>query len=536
MKFPIRLIASVVALALCSPVPAQEPTIDVQRFEIEGDNPLGAERTAAILSAHVGPARTLNQLEDAALALEKALQDEGQPFHRVLIPAQKPAQGAVVLQIVHFTLSEVEIEGNEHFSNENIRRSLPALVEGRAPDLRAIGRDLTAANSHPSKNVQLTFREGRAPDTLAAGLKVRDVDPIAIFSSLNFHRRIEDHDNRDSTYRFALGIQHSNLFDRDHVATLSYTTDLRPGRVSETTLLGAFYQMPLLGSGRSVSAYYTYSDVSSGRVQQGGSSVDVAGSGEFWGLRVTQALPRIDVLQQSLSAAIDFKHFDNKTTLSNLGVVQPLGSDTGSRPLSLRYVLRADIEPMSIGGSIEYAWNTGGGIGNDRAAYLRDGNDFHWDAWRATLDFSRLVANWTVMARARGQWSGDPLISGEQFGLGGTGSVRGFRDREVSGERGYQVTLEAIGPGISQYALQPVLFMDFGSIYLRPRNNDPAQVSAREGMLSAGVGLRWNWQRKLDLSLDLAHVFDGRRDVPNQITASTQSGDNRLHLGLFYRF
>lgn len=538
MIFRHRLVFAALLMALAQAVPAQtaEPTLAVQQFNLEGDNPLGAERSAAILAAHVGPARSLSQIEDAALALEKALQSAGHAFHRVLVPAQKPEQGIVTLQIVQYVVSAVDITGNQHFSEQNIRRSLPSLVEGRAPDLGAIGRDLTAANAHPAKNVQLTFREGKAPDTLDAALKVRDVDPVALFSSLTFHRRLQDHDNRDSTYRFTLGAQHSNLFDRDHIGTLSYTTDLRPGRVSETTLLGAYYQLPLLGAGRSLSAYYTYSDVSSGRVQQGGSTVDVAGSGEFWGLRVTQALPRIDVVQHSLSAAIDFKHFDNQTTLSNLGVVQPLGTDSGSRPLSLRYVLRADIEPMSIGGSVEYAWNSGGGTGNDRSSYLRDGTDYHWDAWRAALDFSRLVSNWTLSARVRGQWSGDALIPGEQFGLGGTASVRGFRDREVSGERGYQVTLEGVGPALSSYALQPVLFIDFGSIYLRPRNNDPALFNAREGMLSAGAGLRWNWERRLDMALDLAHVFDGRRDIPNQITASTESGDTRLHLNMFYRF
>lgn len=537
-KFRLRPLA-VVALALISGAAAAQeggPTLDVTRYVVEGNNPFDEAKTAAILAPHLGAGRTLSQLEAASEGLEKALRAAGYSFHRVVIPAQKPEAGVVKLQVLQFTLSQVTVSGNENFSEQNIRRSVPSLVEGQAPDVKAIGRDLTAANAHPAKNIQLTFKEGQQPDTLDAAIKVRDVSPLALFSSLNFHRRVEDHDNGDSTYRFALGVQHSNLFDLDHVATLSYTTDLRPGRISDSTLIGLFYQVPFHGTGRNLSAYYTYSDVSSGRVQQGASSVDVSGSGEFYGLRVTQALPRYDVLQHSLSAAIDFKSFDNKTTLSNLGVVQPLGIDTGSRPVSLRYVLRADVDEMSFGGSIEYAHNIGGGSGNDGATHDAGGTDYHWDAWRLAVDVSRIVGDWTLAARLRGQWSGDALIAGEQFGLGGTGSVRGFRDREASGERGHQLTLEAVGPGLTSFAIQPVFFVDLGEVYLRPRNNDPARVDLSEGLLSAGAGLRWNWQRRFDLALDIAHVLDGRPDIPNQLTASTETGDTRLHLSLFYRF
>ena len=59
------------------------------------------------------------------MALEKAMRDEGYVFHRVFVPVQKPKDGEVTLQIIQFTIGTVNVSGNENFSTENIRRSLP---------------------------------------------------------------------------------------------------------------------------------------------------------------------------------------------------------------------------------------------------------------------------------------------------------------------------------------------------------------------------------------------------------------------------
>ena len=58
--------------------------------------------------------------------MERAIRAEGFVFHRVFVPVQKPVDGQISLQILRFTLDQVTMSGNEKFSTENIRRSLPA--------------------------------------------------------------------------------------------------------------------------------------------------------------------------------------------------------------------------------------------------------------------------------------------------------------------------------------------------------------------------------------------------------------------------
>ena len=104
-----------------------EPTLDIRGFKIDGDNPLSEAQTGAVLAPFTGDKRGLSQIEAAATALERAIRAEGFVFHRVFVPVQKPVDGQISLQILRFTLDQVTMSGNEKFSTENIRASLPSL-------------------------------------------------------------------------------------------------------------------------------------------------------------------------------------------------------------------------------------------------------------------------------------------------------------------------------------------------------------------------------------------------------------------------
>lgn len=502
------------AAAQSPAAPVPEPTIDVARFSVTGNNPLDSERTQALLAPLAGSQRTLAQIEAAASALEKALHAEGFAFHRVLVPAQKPKAGEITLQIVHFPLADVGIEGNEHFSADNIRRSLPTLREGEVIDLNLLGRDISAANMNPAKQAAITFKESKQPRAIDAVVKVKDVNPLSVFAGLTTNRPFSPW-HGDSIYRLTMGMQHANLFDRDHVATLSYTTD--PSHLSAVTLLGAYYQIPFHGTGLNLSAYYTYSDVSSGRVQQGGGFFDVSGRGKFFGTRLTQSLRRMGSLQQNLSIAIDDRFFENSTTF-NGAPVQP---DVGSRPLSLRYAAHNEEAWGTLAGHVEYAVNLRSGGGNNRDRYLANGGNHDWEAWRYSADLTINATPWQYSARLRGQWTHNMLIPGEQFGLGGSNSVRGFADREVSGDHGYGWSLEAKGPTIFIPHLRPVFFVDGGSAHSR-------SIASTERLMSIGAGLRWS-TRDIDLAADIAHALDRN-------SLAVNPARSRLHFSLVYRF
>jgi hemolysin activation/secretion protein len=507
---------------------ASAPILEIKRFVVEGDNPLSPEETQAILAPHLGVHRSLTTIEAAASALEQALRDRGYSFHRVIVPAQRPSGGELKLQVLSFPLNEVTVTGNEHFSTENILRSLPGLEPGKSPDLKALSSQLGLANEHPSKRLTINIKESARRDALDAEVRVRDGKVIQPFVSLTGHTRDFDNTiNRNTGYtRLTLGVQHGNLFDRDHVATFAYTTS--PEEVSNVTQYGVFYWLPFYGYNTSLNAYWTKSDINTGTVGLGGQSFDVSGRGEFYGIRATYALPRMGEINQTVSVAIDDRYF--KSTLSTTGLVQTV--PVGSRPLSLRYTVRKEQPQSTFGGYAEYVVNMGGARADSDTEYaissLRTGVNPgpHWNAWRWALEGHQVFArNWVAIGRLRGQYADEPLIPGEQFGLGGAGSVRGLRERETAGDRGYSLNLELQAPDVGGGIL-PFVFYDQGyRKYVSPVPGLPD----KDSVSSLGAGMRWNWQKNLDVSVTYANVLNG-------VAVGTPSGHDQLLFSAFYRF
>jgi hemolysin activation/secretion protein len=491
------------------------PTLDIQRYVIEGDNPLSAEETGQLLAPFTGSKRTLRQIEEAANAMERAMRERGLAFHRMFVPAQKPSAGEVRLQIIGIKLGTVEVAGNEHFTSDNIRRSLTSLKEGGVPEVRTLGRDITASNANPAKQVTVTFKESPQASTVDAVVKVKDSPPMSFFLNLTGNQSLSGQGSEQNTYRMSGGFQHANLFDRDHVMTVSYTTD--PGDPGKVSLYSAYYQIPLYGHGINLSASVTSSDVASGRVQQGAGVFDVSGSGLFTGIRLTKALTRVDTLQQTLGIGLEDRFFKNSTTFNG----QPIQPDVGSRVVSLQYTFRNEPSWGSIAGSVDYAVNAGGGAGNTEVDHAANGGTRDWGAWRFNVEASVPSARWQYTGRLKGQYAEKSLISGEQFGLGGANSVRGFVDRVVSGDDGHQWSLEVMGPELGDLQIRPVLFVDGGQVHV-------FAGGLTENLLSAGVGLRMVY-RKLQVGLDLAQTIERN-------SADLAGPAMRMHLALSYRF
>ena len=509
--------------------------LDVQRFEVAGDLPLTPAEVEETLRPHLGVHRDLATLEAAAAALENRVREMGFAFHRIIVPAQKPAGGVVRLQVLRFPLGAVEVKGNEHFSEANVLAALPGLVPGSSPDVREIGREIALANEHPARRLAVIMKEGQAPDTVDAEVRVRDAAPGQTLVSLSGQTRDQyDEINRNTGYtRVSIAHQRSDLFDLDHALTAVYTTS--PDETRKVGQLGLFYWIPLYGHHASVQFHYTRSDVNTGVIGAGlsGADFNVSGRGEFLGVRATYDLPKWGSTAQTLSAALEDKHYASSVGLNIGAVALALPTpDIHARPISLRYALREQQAWGSLGGYLEYAINTHGGSGNHAAAYTatRPRAGFHWEARRFGIDAATQWSGWELAARFRGQYSYSSLIPGEMFGVGGPGTVRGLRDREITGDKGYALTLEARGPAIVD-TLRPVVFYDQGRVVL---NSAYGLQASSEAVSSVGVGLRWTWSNHLEAAPDLAHVIDGV--APSGTVPGTQAGRSKLTFNLLYRF
>ena len=510
------LVSALLAGVTMAPIQAQTPVVRfvVERFEVQGDNPLSEARTQEVLAPYTGEHAGVDGLLAAADALEQAIQEAGVAFQRVVLPPQSLQDGTVVLRIAVFKVARVEVRGAQHHSEANVRRSVPSLREGETPDTGAIARDMAVANRLGWKSLNLTLRESDTDvEGLDAVVEVQDRRRWLVWSGL-------DNTGSASTgpLRWSLGASAGNLFDRDHSLNASYVTS--PGHASQVKQWAAGYTAPVYGPGGTVSAYYVSSDVDTGRVLD---TFDVSGAGAFAGLQYTQELRRRGRLSQRLSVGLDDRRFDNDVVLSGVDVAPPV---VRSRPVSLGYGAEYAGEDWGLDLRVQYTRSLKSGSSNDDAVYHRnrEGAEAGWDALRggATLRWS-LPAGWTARGLVEGQVANEALIAGEQFGLGGAGSVRGFSEREVAGDDGVRGSVELWSPAIAHTGARFLVFADAGRVFNAPGGIAPST----DTLASVGAGVRWNWKEHVALLLDVGVIVEG---------TTTRENGKRGHLNLLVRY
>jgi len=510
---------------------------NVERFAVDGENPLSAARTRAILAPYLGAQEGLERLVGAAQALEDALRAAGRAFQRVVLVPQTLTAGVVRLRIVTIKVSKVVVHGNEHYSEDNIARMFPGLVPGEPPPPTAtLSRQLRLANEQPAKSVALTFRDSEtAANALEADIAVKDRRPYSVFTSL-------ENTGTASTgpWRWTVGGSYMNLFDRDQTVSATYTTAV--GHAGQVKQGSVSYSAPIYRWAGSVLAYYVASDVSTGFVESAG--LDISGSGRFWGVRYTQRFGSSGGFRQRVTVGLDDKLFDNVgRTTSGTNILD----DVRSRPVSVEY--SATMQGSDWGGTftLAYVRNLVAGGANNGFAYARnrEGAEPGWDLVRITgAAAGGSIFGWQPRALVQVQVANEPLIPGEQFGLGGARSVRGFDEREVAGDSGFRVSGELWSPDLGPFAsgrIRVLAFVDRGVAYL----DRPLVVngSRREGLASIGAGLRWTWKDYASISFDLAAVLDGSPaatvvNADGSVTTPTKrgAGDVRGHLSFGLRY
>ena len=163
-----------------SPAPAMAaqvtPVFTIKGFNITGENPLADGDTSRVLAPFLRADATLETLQKATTALEAALRDKGFALHRVVLPPQDVG-ATVTLNIVKFVIGTVTVEGNSSYSTDNIRASLPALVEGTAPNFNTLAVQTAIANESQGKQVQVTLKEGQVADKIDAKVVVKESKP-----------------------------------------------------------------------------------------------------------------------------------------------------------------------------------------------------------------------------------------------------------------------------------------------------------------------------------------------------------------------
>jgi hemolysin activation/secretion protein len=221
-----------------------------------------------------------------------------------------------------------------------------------------------------------------------------------------------------------------------------------------------------------------------------------------FGTKLTAPLREFYGIQSSLQLGLDYKSYQAKTYSTNLTYFNLYAIDSfGNRvlvtnqtirlpnnsddklyylPISLNWI---GSRPDRTGGT---SFSVGGNLFLEPLASARTnfqtvagsryagGNYMTINARLVRLQ--NLPDGWSALFNANGQWSSTPLISNEQFALGGLSGVRGYQSGEDYGDTGWRTQFDLRAPPVNVgYFSTPAgevpahlrcsIFMDYGEVY-----------------------------------------------------------------------
>ncbi len=282
---------------------------------------------------------------------------------------------------------------------------------------------------------------------------------------------------------------------------------------------------------------------------------------ENLGTRISIPLPELASIRSTFSFGLDFKRYrlasfnTNNVSATYVLITNQFGpvytnilSASGTPP---RYA-SVDYIPFNAGLDLSIPDKLGTTFFNANSAFnvlhaLSGNSDFSSAAYTTNarshyvtvnLGVSReqkIYQDWSVLFRANGQWADGPLISNEQFAMGGTMGVRGYREGEVYGDSGWRVTVEPHTPYYNLHAttkngtavpflLRGSVFVDYGQIAAEP----DAGFNHVLRFCGAGFGVTGQIENHLDARFTVAWPM-------LRINAITP-GTTRVYFGLGLQF
>ena len=505
-------------LTAATPDTASPPTFAVRRFAVEGNTVLDPTRVDAALAAYLGEARSFADVQAAVAALQAAYARAGFGAVRVFLPEQTIASGTVRITVVEPQLRRVAIDGADAFDADRIRRALPALSEGSTPNTDDLAAQIRLANDNPARRLSVELRSDASGD-IDAAVTVREQKPWRIGV-------VVDNTGTPATGRVRSGMffQHANVAERDHVVTAQFVT---APEHTDRVAIGAFNsRVPLPGVGDAIDVFGVHADVDSGVVSE---LFNVRGRGSVVGARYQLNLRPTAAWRHRVSLGLERRIFDNHVETFDGTDLVP---DVTANPASIGYAASWSRERTLVELGATVVRNLPGGAHGHAADFdaARAGAPAGYGLLRWSLAATQaLPGDWQLRLSAEGQATRDALVSGEQFGIGGQDSVRGFYEREIINDKGVRAGVELRTPEAAAFGgsgtAQALAFYDVGRV---TRNQPLPGEVAQANIASVGVGVRISIAPSATARLDVAHVLRGAGVRPR--------GDESVHfsIGLAY--
>ena len=506
------------------------PRILVKTFKLQGvaDRPehhVSVAEAQAILdtarAAQPTQGFSINQLQEAANKVAAYYREHGYILAQAFVPAQQVTNGEVTVQVLEGRLAGVVVEGNKGYSADTLRRPFSSLI-GEPLDKDSIESALLTLTNYPGVTAFGVLGAGRDVGTTNLTLRVQSEDRVRIESVLdNYGTQFA------GEYRGQVTLTLNDpLHQADRLKLTGLYARSSGGGDSHGAYGGLDYEIPLFSPTDSLRFVHLTNAYNVGAAAAAITSQDSEGDTRVDELGFRHDFARTRLGSASIGLAFNRKSatfkapptvvYEDKLTTARIDA-QWERIDTRFRGVN-RIALSYTHGFNGLLDSLD-AYDPANTTANSHVSRLGASGEFN----KVNVQLQRLqrITQYTsVVLRVDGQFTTDPLVSLEQFSMGGPDSVRAYPVAEVLAEKGGVASLELVtgAPGFADrpafgtstwgQVLQVSVFVD----YANGKLNSPL-VGSQTGssrLAGAGVGLQFSLPGRVFSRLDVATPLTDR--------------------------
>jgi hemolysin activation/secretion protein len=464
--------------------------IDVKQIAIVGNTVLTEKHLSMITRPFIGRTLTLPQLHEIPGAITKAYIKEGFLLTKAYLPQQTVIEGLITVYVLNGTIGEIVVKGHQRHSERFIKKPLEKAVRAEVhPRLnRLLERPMLILNDTPNVGVSATLQAGTATGTTDILLQVKeDRRSHLMIDYNNFGSQSVSRDRWGTEFKISdLQFEGSELSVR-----------LVSGHKPEQMLYGRIlYALPLNSNGTRLSLSHTAGDID---LAQQFAAAGIKTQFENSSLSVTHPFIKRRLLVFEGEAGLDAGDFRQSSEVS-AGVLihDVLRKVRVEIRLNQTQLQGRNFLSLSLSQGLGEAF---GGMDNSSALSSRQAAGADNRFTTLNLDLTHLhqfTPTYGLRIRTAAQTTHRPLVSGEQYSLGGADSVRGYQMGELLGDNGYNAIAELhVAPFSNKERTQFIFFVDHGGVQVKkPTPNSDA-------LTGYGVGVRYTLRANLPIRIDM---------------------------------
>jgi len=474
------------------PVPEENPgEIIIEQFKVVGSTVFTAEELAAVLEPFTKEPISFAELLQTQEAIIQLYRKQGYITSGAFILPQSLQEGTVTIQVVEGEVEAIEIQGT--------RRLNPSYISSRIElgattplNQEQLLEKLQLLQLNPLiENLQVELAAGSSPGRSVLQVNIEEADVFAAELSIDNQRSPSV-----GSFRRRLQVSHGNLLGFGDGFDFSFFNT-----EGSNSLENISYSFPI--NPRNGTITFSHSRSRNNVLEEPFNILDIESKSRTYELTYRQPLRQTPTEEFALGLTASRQEVQTFLGIDDIGPF-PLSEgadDNGKIKISAvrffqEYTKRSSQDIFAARSQFSFGIGAFGATVNDSEP---DGEFF---AWRGQAQYLRLLTpDITLLLRSDLQWSNEPLVSLEQFSLGGVSSVRGYRQSLLVADKGLFTSAEVRATVLRipewHVTLQLAPFFDFGTI--SNNSNNELESSA---LYSLGVGLRFSLGNSFFATLD----------------------------------